>query len=149
MRLISMVDFVITQWSIDLNKTQRERINNYANFLKQPLKLEMFVPCDNDGNVFEEPEYHEPHSEDEIGQHDELQYQYQQAKQNVFFEDWRFDSEADDFIYLKHKDLMLIIDKWNSSFEMISENCYAIENIEDLIQFDLTLTQTAIKKLGL
>ena len=26
-------------------------IYNYANFLNQPLKLEMFVPCDEDGNV--------------------------------------------------------------------------------------------------
>ena len=28
---------------------------NYANFLKQLLKLEMFVPCDEDGNVLEKP----------------------------------------------------------------------------------------------
>jgi hypothetical protein len=26
---------------------------DYASFLKQPLKLEMFIPCDDDGNVLE------------------------------------------------------------------------------------------------
>ena len=31
-------------------------IKKYAKFLKQPLKLEMFVPCDEDGNFFKEPE---------------------------------------------------------------------------------------------
>ncbi len=30
-------------------------IYNYATFLKQPLRLEMFVPCDDNGNVLEEP----------------------------------------------------------------------------------------------
>ena len=33
-----------------------ERVrNNFSNFLKQPLTLGMFVPCDENGNVLEEP----------------------------------------------------------------------------------------------
>jgi len=42
MNLITMVDFVLEQ-RVELTPTARyERIYNYANFLKQPLKLEMF-----------------------------------------------------------------------------------------------------------
>ena len=32
------------------------QIFKYAKFLKKPLKLEMFVPCDEDGNILEEPD---------------------------------------------------------------------------------------------
>ena len=60
MKLISMTDFVFDQFS-KLEKTQeinilqfRNNIGNYANFLKQPLKMWMFVPCDLDDNVIEE-----------------------------------------------------------------------------------------------
>ena len=40
-RLKSMVDFVLQQDITDIK--QRDSIVNYANFLKQPLKLEMFL----------------------------------------------------------------------------------------------------------
>ncbi len=61
-KLISMTDFVLTHDRLfildsDLKFSDRKiikekRITNYAKFLKQPLKLEMFVPCDEDGNPF-------------------------------------------------------------------------------------------------
>lgn len=61
MKLISMTDFVLGTESIldkhnpiGYNEDKQSRyigILNYAKFLKQPLKLEMFVPCDNKGNV--------------------------------------------------------------------------------------------------
>jgi hypothetical protein len=65
-KLIPMTDFVLecSNESI-LNLTFEESLKKsikitkeifeYANFLRQPLKLEMFVPCDEDGNVLEEP----------------------------------------------------------------------------------------------
>ena len=64
MKLISMTDFVLNQKQsesfnektfINESLISLENIRNYANFLIQPLKLEMFVPCDEDGNVLEEP----------------------------------------------------------------------------------------------
>ena len=64
-KLISMVDYVLEQGGCVYGYTDREcnekaylfygKVFEYANFLKQPLKLEMFVPCDEDGNVLEEP----------------------------------------------------------------------------------------------
>jgi hypothetical protein len=56
MQLISMTDFVLEQVNPKNTDSQFcEKIIYYANFLKQPLKLEMFVPCDEDSNVLEEP----------------------------------------------------------------------------------------------
>lgn len=60
MKLISMTDFVILQNISLANKEIKHnecglRILKYANFLKQPLILGMFVPCDENGNVLEEP----------------------------------------------------------------------------------------------
>jgi len=49
-KLIPMVDFVLQQ-DIEMND-----IYAYAVFLKQPINLSMFVPCDEDGNVLEEPD---------------------------------------------------------------------------------------------
>ena len=60
MKLISMTDFVLqcnNKWHNDKISTAEmcKKITSYANFLKQPLTLGMFVPCDDDGNVLEEP----------------------------------------------------------------------------------------------
>lgn len=62
--LIPMVDFVLERRAtLDVNfcglKTYSNKIDeifNYARFLKKPLQLGMFVPCDLEGNVLEEPE---------------------------------------------------------------------------------------------
>ena len=60
MKLISMTDFVFEQKNFwNGNEFEFEELGKdcvkYANFLKQPLKLEMFFPCDEDGNVLEMP----------------------------------------------------------------------------------------------
>lgn len=60
-KLIPMTDFVLYQskqyWDGHIMLNDFQNIcESYAKFLKQPLKLEMFVPCDDDGNVLEEPE---------------------------------------------------------------------------------------------
>ena len=70
---------------------------NYDNFLKQPLNLGMFVPCDEDVNVYAY-EYEEPIQEDywsengtvysgELFKHDLNRYmKYKKAKEKVLFE---------------------------------------------------------------
>jgi len=81
MKLISMTDFVLEQ-KIQSYEPEHilKRITNYANFLKQPLKLEMFVPCDEDGNVLEVP-----NSDNEINNYFDLSFEYHQAKERVLF----------------------------------------------------------------
>ena len=68
--------------------------NNFDEFLEQPLKVEMFVPCDEEGNVLEEPKRWKdylqyPDSFDGNKEWNEL-YDYQQAKEKVLFEGIEF-----------------------------------------------------------
>ena len=63
--------------------------NNFDEFLEQPLKLEMFVPCDENGNVLEEPQMRpERNSFDEEDMDYDAQelYDYIKAKEKVLFE---------------------------------------------------------------
>lgn len=56
MKLISMQDFVIQEWEKDLYTDDFAKIvKSYADFLKEHLKLEMFIPCDDNGKVLEQP----------------------------------------------------------------------------------------------
>ena len=78
--LIPMTDFVLEQLNEQNSRTKpmREVFNSlekYAKFLKQPLKLEMFVPCDEEGNVLEEPKIEEEYVDEHTTQIF-AQYQY-------------------------------------------------------------------------
>ena len=91
MKLIKMTDFVLQNYEKNDNyQNIADECLLYANFLKQPLTLGMFIPCDENGNVLEDPEFHEPNNENEIGDYDELRYQYQEAKSKVIFEGFVF-----------------------------------------------------------
>lgn len=51
MKLISMQDFVIQEWEKDLYTDDFAKIvKSYADFLKQPLKLEMFINLNNNND---------------------------------------------------------------------------------------------------
>ena len=132
MKLISMTDFVLEQNKLLKNAPdaydQYCKMVNYANFLKQPLKLEMFVPVDEDGNVLEEPDY--------LDERFELKRMiYEEAKEKVLFEDFEIKTNREgekvivgDYTCLKIKDL--------GNF-----------TIEDLVKYvHIKLTESAIKK---
>lgn len=142
MKLISCTEFVLGQEKKGLQNTDRplrfERILKYAKFIKQPLTLSMFVPCDSDGNVLEEP--NEYKSE-----------QYQQAKERIIFEGFEgFDGQyaepgyevSNEYISIVFYDSGYII-SYKDYFD------YKTETIEKLIQFNLTITQNAVKKYQL
>ena len=116
--LISMTDYIIQQHEQCISSTGRTY--NYAKFLKQPLELWMFIPCDEDGNVLQVPIFKNTLNSDK---HHSLWEEYRQAKERCLFEE------------LSEKDAKFVL--------------HANENIEDLIEFNLQLTQTAIKQLGL
>ncbi len=127
----TMVDFVFyignrkehTSYEKDLAE-----IYNYANFLSQPLKLEMFVAVDDDGNVFEEPKENEflsslkPHERET----------YQKALEKVIFEGFQINNG------LSISDEHCIFHPfWN--YDGIWKVSKGIKTIEDLIPFNLTL----------
>lgn len=144
MKLISMTDFVISQNILLANKeiTYNEcglRILKYANFLKQPLKLGMFVPCDKDGSVLEEPSHFELYK---LGiAPDESQIIecgiYEKAKNKILF--------SNDFECIKKSYYYLIC--LNKNALWVSWNSNRI--IEEYINCNLDLSKSAIKQLGL
>jgi len=152
-KLIPMTDFVLKQGcigmevqSISHQHSDRTRrfylIQSYAKFLKQPLKLEMFVPCDEDGNVLEKPLESDYDNYDLIEGGNVVDYEqfggacenYNKAKEKVLFEGCS------------------MFDKINISFGngyLLNSNHLNELKIEDLIKLNLTLTKTALKQIGL
>jgi hypothetical protein len=123
MELMSMVDFVLQQDITDIK--QRDSIVKYANFLKQPLKLEMFFPCDEDGNILNNPFA----SDKDAGSEKEFkQIQYNNSKEKVLFENTPI-AQA----------------KW------LVNTFSTIESLSDIINTitPIYLTESAIKQIGL
>ena len=124
MKLISMTDFVLQQDITDIK--QRDSIVKYANFLKQPLKLEMFVPCDEDGNVISKF-YSEKENTKNLT-FSQLSNQYQIAETKVLFEN-----------------IPIAQAKW------LVNTFSTIEHLSDITNTisPIYLTENAIKQIGL
>ena len=145
-RLKSMTDFVLEQnYTTTLDMSQidlydkelsiLEKIRNYAKFLKQPLKLEMFVPCDEYGNVLEEPKI----KEEEIDEHTtqifaKYQYYLDKAKEKVLFEGFK---PYEDYECAKYEDVYVD--------EEVCDGKFTIEElIKDVGKTKIKLSQTAL-----
>lgn len=92
-KLITMTDFVLEQeFTIEIQSLTNQwasrvsrynKIMSYAKFIKQPLELGMFVPCDQEGDVLEEPyNYQEYLKGNNLNT---LCEEYQQAKEFCIF----------------------------------------------------------------
>ena len=136
MKLVSMVDYVFLCRKDESKDNIRSfwACEKYANFLKQPLKLEMFVPCDDEGNVLLEP------VTGNFG-NKEMNEQYQKAQEKVLFKGFEFfkkpgrHSRLDTYVFKHHSKGKVPVSFLNS-------------NIEDVVYLDLELTENAIKKLN-
>lgn len=143
MKLISMTDYVVhCRKRNDLDNVRRFwACERYAQFLKTPLDLGMFVPCDENGNVLEEPisTYYTP--EFGIQKHPQECFEedlnaYNKAKERVIFEGWVCISEW----YGGH----LIARDLEGTDQFCTLD---YDNIEQFIRdYNTTLTQNAIKK---
>lgn len=101
----------------------------YSKFLKQHLELWMFFPCDEDGNVLEEP----------INNSRELDSTFLDKKLQRDF-DFAF------LAYQQAKDRCLFESENNYCFETI---LLCKKTIEDITSFNFKLTKTALKQIGL
>lgn len=97
--LIPMTDFVNNVGNIENYPSHENALSwiyNYATFLKQPLKLEMFVPCDEDGNIWQYPptkeewEWAQKDSADAEQSFKQKEYYYEKAKEKVLFEGFEY-----------------------------------------------------------
>ena len=146
MRLISMTDFVLDQMKFasihhEDDSECLDVIFRYANFLKQPLKLEMFVPCDDEGNVLEEPNRNRFKNEYLTEDQYKTKFlKYQQAKERCLFEGFEY------------KQYHAPTNSWFIKSETVKLNDGTFRNyktIETLTKFDLTLTESAKKQIGI
>lgn len=115
----------------------------YINFLKQLLTLGIFVPCDEDGNVLTKPKRDD----------------YYRINFNFNEEKWKSDNE----IFFKAKERVLfdgfdVIKRPNTNYHCVLKNGDPIwiewnksKTVEILLgfSFDVELTPTAIKQIGL
>ena len=124
-----MTDFVLKQMNevmLDRTGAVCARLGNYAQFLKQPLKLGMFLPCGDMGNVLSDPGLIPSY---------ELE-QYRKAKERVLFSGFDIISIEDNCLYI-HTD--------ECSFCVLFKD----ESVDDYVNHGLTLTPTALKQIGL
>ena len=129
-----MTDFVLEQskriMNVEITHLEsHNQIVNYANFLKQPLKLEMFVPCDDNGNVLEGII-----GNGMIHNYSEKVKQYEQAKDKVLFDGFDIYSNGD----------------LHNAFVTFESSRLEIMNVENLItdfQYSFYLTSNAIERI--
>jgi len=145
MKLISISDFVLDHFELLENiPTQEEAIRHintvkrYVEFLKQSLKLEMFVPCDEDGNVLEKPENYIEGYDDAYN--DEI-YNYLRAKEKVLFKGFKIDKNG----YLVHNNDISIgrFISYEEGVEFLFRD--NMKNIEDLVDFGFFINENTIK----
>ena len=143
--LVPMTDFVIeyapkfNPFGTDEQILCLDYIRNYAKFLKQPLKLEMFVPCDENGTVLEEPQMRpERNSFDEEDMDYDAQelYDYIKAKEKVLFEGFEFVSRTDETWLFKI----------NGNFPRIVGRKLTIESLR-IFKDKIKLSQTALNSI--
>lgn len=130
-KLIGMTDFVLEQRKIHEGDFEdlSDLYFRYAKFLKQPLELWMFVPCDEDGNVLDEPT-----EKDEFRYYNGIEYYPHQKKEYLQK-------------YQKAKDRCLFdgLDLGVANHHIRQER-----KVEYLANFGiLELTKASIKQLGL
>ena len=114
---------------------------NYDSFLKQSLNLGMFVPCDEDGNVLEEPSNYQLY-ELGVAPNDEQIKEcgaYEKAKEKFLFEGIEFRTNGVNFLII-NEDTFAFHD-FNIKFKNLT--------VEFLVQYNLQLTESAIKQIGL
>lgn len=155
--LVPMTDFVIEYYShegyADLHTLKV--MNNYANFLKMLLSLEMFVPTDQLGNILKEPKNYSDWKSlshnNELDENDspsmlnEYKY-YNKAESKRLFDG--FEVAYNGFSVVRivatyNKDIELSFNKVEGKFQHYI-------TIESLLNFDAVfLSKTALKKIGL
>lgn len=131
MKLQPMTDYVLEQ-----NKKSDSMGNsfwkclNYANFLKQPLKLGMFVPCD-------EYDVHLEKCAECLDSYNLIcethKIEFEQAKERVLFKGFEL---LNDELFINGK--LFWVGKFDGN-----------ETVEDLIPINIILTDYAIKQLNL
>lgn len=114
------------------------RFNNYVALCDMDLALWMFVPCDGEGNVLEEPtdQYNTP-------QYYEAQmFQFEKAKKRVIFEGFQYSKrkEKGSKHYLIYKGDKFAV--WNEGYNFTDNGSF--KTIQDLTNLGLVIRKEAV-----
>lgn len=145
MKLISMVEFVLEQAKLKNDAYELAHLLiDYANFLKQPLTLGMFVPAkfiDGEWVVLEEPDpIKNSTSEGNFLEYDEdYLKEYQEAKDKVLFKGAKIDRYGRLFLY----------GYLGSFLKGKLKLQFPYETIRNISGRGIELTESAKKKIGL
>lgn len=152
--LISMTDFVsfqANQRDIDNWKCETDeyfnRCENFLNFIKKKPKLGYFVPCDENDKPLEEPIFSIVNygaSTESVKYYEIDKKRYQEAKQRVLFEGFEISYEDGAIFPFLGK---YPIGFFSCENEWVWSDRF--KTIEDLVEFNLKLTDTAKKEIGL
>lgn len=149
-----MTDFVINENSQEHSLNCLLKIRSYANFLKQKLELWMFVPCNLVNGVWvvlEEPTCDCATEFDREGCYDKC-YEYINAKNRVLFDGFELYDSSGGYKSIQKGELEIF---WYNPTSNIGENKWRLcpdfkySTIEDLVKYNLELTPTAQKLIGL
>ena len=161
--LISMVDFVIKESTnkevsknfsgfsdiVNNKRLSYDNILKYANFLKQPLEIWMFIPCDSNGNIVKKPDLSDANGRqyDENIDEDMAWAKYntlmKQGNKKVLFNGFKFQDANEDypmpFVYL------------NEDVTLYPETFDEYSKVEDLVYYSdfITLSDKSKDILGL
>ncbi len=154
MKLIPATQFNVEafdRWRLDFRSqdlTAPKYIFNtysYSKFLQQSLKLGMFIPCDEKGNVLQEPKT--TVYQDANFDIDEMEI-WNKAKERVLFEiPYESIEDAEDGIMFN--DRFFIVSKKSGHLIYNRNSAKTIENIANDNSISFYLTDSAIKQIGL
>jgi hypothetical protein len=111
------------------------KIVNYAKFISQKPELWMFIPCDEEGNILKEPKINTNRANG-FDVDDFYLEQYQKAQSKVLFKGWVYNQERK--MIRDIKDTCGFILPWDNTIEELMNR-----------NFELKLTETALKQIGL
>lgn len=121
------------------------KILSYTDFLKQNLKLSMFIPCDENENILKEPESSAIETSEGICGYSinikEVE-EYDKAKERVLFKDFeliKWTSMSGFGIHSKKHSIQICVYK-----EKLNYFIWNYKTIEDLCVFELSLTNKKI-----
>ena len=135
---INEIEKEIDQFFDSWRMKQLRIIENYAQFLKQPLKLEMFVPCDDEGIVLEEPKIEEEYVDEHTTQiFAQYQYDLDKAKEKILFEGFE---PYEDYECAKYEEVYVD--------EEVCDGKFTVEDlIKDAGNTKIKLSQTSLNAI--
>jgi len=152
-KLVSMTDYVLNLDSKTSSSNEfRMFAINYTEFLQTPLDLGMFIPCDKDGIPIDKPDKCYDDKQkckvlcDKMCTESDYAKIYQEAEENVLFKGVSvlFTDISSIGIAIENYDFIINYSKLTGVLRNLQNG--KLTTIEDLISFDLTLTESAIKK---